>query len=118
MDQAAQERSGREYDGAACDALARGGYDCGHTSICYFEIFRGRFFNRQVRSLIEGGLHGFLVELTIGLRPRTSDSRSLPPIQKPELDARGIGNAAHQPIKRINFPDQMTFSQAADRGIA
>jgi hypothetical protein len=63
-------------------------------------------------------LHRLAVELAIGLRSWTAYRRALAAVKKPELDTGGIRDAAHEAVKRIDLPYEMTLPQSADRGIA
>jgi hypothetical protein len=45
------------------------------------------------------------------------DRGALSPVQKPELDARAIRSAAHNPVQRINFTHKVPFAQATDRWV-
>jgi hypothetical protein len=59
-------------------------------------------------------LHCRRVELPVRLRARSADRRSFPAVQDPKLYPAQIGNSAHEAIQRIDFANQMAFSQAAD----
>ena len=63
-------------------------------------------------------LHGGGIKSSIRLGPRTPHGRPLLAVEKPELDSGSVGDAAHQTVKRIDFPDEMPFAEPADRRIA
>jgi hypothetical protein len=54
---------------------------------------------------LEFSLYAARVELAIGLSSRTADRRSLPPVQKPELNAGSIGDTTHDAVESIDFPN-------------
>src|SRR5262249_55518759 len=58
------------------------------------------------------------IELSIGLRARASDGRSLAAIEQPELDASAIRSAPHNAVKRIDLADKMALGQAANSRVA
>ena len=73
-----------------------------------------------VRFVVAGEfrLHGGAIELAVGLRARTAHRRTLAPVQHPELDAAGVGDAAHHAVERIDLAHQMALAEAADRRVA
>ena len=48
-------------------------------------------------------------------RPHRGSARS---IQEAELNADGVGNFAHDAAERVDFADEMSLGNAADRRIA
>ena len=119
MDEAAQERAGREHHRAGAElAPVR-------------ELERRRRGRRAIiRSSASASmtvrlavspdrlLHRRGVEPPVGLGPRPAHRRSLAAVEHAELDAAAIGDAAHQPIERVDLAHQMALAQAADRRIA
>ena len=58
------------------------------------------------------------IELAVGLGARPAHGRPLAAVEQPELDAGGVGHAAHQAIERVDLAHQMALAQPADRRIA
>ena len=56
--------------------------------------------------------------VAISLHARGPDGWALPGVEHPELNARLICRARHHATQRINLPDQMTFADTTDRGVA
>jgi hypothetical protein len=52
--------------------------------------------------------------LLVGLSTRGANCGTLPRIEGPELDARGIYHFAHLAAEGVNLPNQVTLGQAAD----
>jgi hypothetical protein len=66
----------------------------------------------------EKALNGLAVELAVGLSPGTPDRRPLAPVQHAELNSRGVSGFAHDSVEGVDFTDEVSFAQAADRRIA
>ncbi len=75
----------------AIDDLEIDGFACAHV---------------QSVDFAEQSLDGASVEGPVALRPRTSDRRTLAPVQHPELNSGKIGSAPHDTVKGIHLPDQ------------
>ena len=58
------------------------------------------------------------VKPSIRLRPRTAYGRSFAAVQYAKLDTREVGRSPHQPIERVDFPDEMPLAEPANGGIA
>jgi hypothetical protein len=89
-----------------------------NASIQYADIDDFAFDDSKVCLRRNRLLHGKTVELSIGLGAWTTHGWALATIEKPKLDTGPIRNASHQPIKRIDLPDQMPLAEPADRRIA
>jgi len=61
---------------------------------------------------------GVTIEHPVCLGTGRAYRRTLAGIQHPELDAGAIGCAGHRPAQRIDFLDQMTLADAANRRVA
>ena len=118
MDQPAQKGPGRQNDGSALQpppVLGHNrpnGFGIGDQFCCF------ALDDRQIRDIPQRLLHGETIVLAIGLGARASNRRPLRAIEKPELNSRTIRDPAHETIESIDFPNEMTFAQPADRGIA
>ena len=63
-------------------------------------------------------LNGGTVELSVSLRPRPMHRRTPRLVQHAKLNAGTVYRLSHQPVKRINFTDEVTLAKPSDRGIA
>ena len=82
------------------------------------EIVHLAFDHGQIRRLADRLLHRRRIELAVGLGARAAHRRPFAAIEHPELDAAGIGDAAHQAIERIDLAHQMALAEPADGRIA
>ena len=64
------------------------------------------------------GLHGLPIELAVGLGARAAHRRALAAVEHAELDAGGVGDAAHQAVERIDLAHQVALAEPADRRVA
>ena len=58
------------------------------------------------------------IKLAVGLGARTAHGRAFAAVQDTELDAAGVGNAAHEAVESVDFPHQMAFAEPANGRIA
>ena len=72
----------------------------------------------EVRAVPNRRLHRGRIEPPILLGPRPAHRRPLAAIEDAELDAALVGDAAHQPVERIDLADEMPLPQPTDRRIA
>ena len=72
----------------------------------------------QVRGNFDRSLHGYRIELPVGLGTRSANRGALATIEHPELDSRSIRDAPHQPIQRVNLADEVALAQSPDRRVA
>ena len=63
-------------------------------------------------------LCGLTIQPSVGLRPRSLYSGTLPAIQKTELNPGGVGEPAHHAVQGVDLPDEMALAQSADRRVA
>ena len=119
MDQAAQERAGGQHHGAG--ARARG-----HPPGARPRPRRPRSTRSSTSpsitvrfgGLADRALHRRGVELAVGLRARPAHRRALAAVEHAKLDAAAVGDAAHQPVERVDLAHQMALAEPADRRIA
>ena len=117
MDQAAQKRAGRQHHGAGRNDAAIGQPDA-RDALLDDEIVHLGFDHGQIRGLADRLLHRRRIKLAVGLGARAAHRRSLAAIEHPELDAAGIGDAAHEAVERIDLAHQMALAEPADGRIA
>ena len=119
VDEAAQKCAGGEHHRAAGNLAAIGEFHarkrgrCRSTRSSASASMTVRFGVARDR-----GLHGRRIELAVGLRARPAHGRAFAAVENAELDAAGVGDAAHQAVQSIDFPHQMAFAEAADGRIA
>ena len=56
--------------------------------------------------------------LFIALGARTPHCRALRAVEHPELESGGIGDKSGESTKRINLPDNLTFGNSSNSGVA
>ena len=74
--------------------------------------------HRQIGGLDDQPLHRQAIELAVGLGARPLHRRALAAVEDAELDAGGVGGAAHQAVERVDLAHQMALAEPADRRIA
>jgi len=82
------------------------------------QVLRHAGAQRQACHRPQRLLHRFTVEPPVRLCPRSPHRCPLAPVEKPELDPRGVGRAPHDPVQGIDLAHQMTFAQTPDRRVA
>ncbi len=118
MDEPAQEGAGGEHHGAGADAFAAGGDDAGHGALLDDQVLDGGLDHFEARRGADRRLHGLAVELAVGLGARALDRRALAAVEHAELDAGGVGHAAHEAVERIDLAHEMALAETADGGVA
>ncbi|CAI8391308.1 MAG: Uncharacterised protein [Rhodospirillaceae bacterium] len=115
---AAQEGAGGDHKSRRCDLHPPiGGQPDHRTTFVKDNVVGPGLDHGQPALCLQQGLDGLAVQAPVGLRSRSPDRRALGGIKHAELDTRLVDGTAHQAIERINFPDQMTLTQTADRGV-
>ncbi len=118
VDQAAQEGAGGEHDRARPEAAAVGRDDAGGGALFDDEVLDRGLDHLQVGRGADGGLHGGLVELAVGLGARALHGRALGAVEQAELDAGGVGHPAHQAVEGVDLAHQVALAEAADGRVA
>ena len=109
MDETAQERARGEHTSASAIGAAVGQPDAGD-AVAREQIVDLAFDHRQVGLPPDRGLHGRGVKLAVGLGARAAHGRTLAAIEEPELDAGGVGHAAHEAVERVDLAHQVPFA--------
>ena len=73
--------------------------------------------DEQIRLRFQYLAHLLAVLLLIALRTRRPNGRSARSIQQTKLDANRVGDFAHDATESVDFTDEVTFGDAAYRGI-
>ncbi|MNS59720.1 hypothetical protein D3C72_926850 [compost metagenome] len=118
MDDAVEEGAGRQDHGAGAklSPLARRHPD---DALAVQDQGLGRAGHQgQIRRLGQFGLHGLAVETTVDLAARAAHGGALGAVQQAELDARDIGQTAHDAVQSVDLAHQMALAQAADGRVA
>ena len=118
MDQAAQEGpSGKDHRGggelAAIHQAHAGDAAIGDNEVVGLGLDQGEVSLRG-----DLALHCLRIEFAVGLGAGPTHRRPLAAIEDPELDAAGIGHAAHQAVQGIDLAHQMALAEPADGRIA
>jgi hypothetical protein len=118
VDQAAQKCAGGEHNRRCRDVAAVDQPDPGHAPAPDDQVVGFGFNHIEIRRGADRVLHRPRVELAVGLGAGAAHGRALAAVEQAELDAARIGNAAHQSVQSVDFPDQVAFAKAADGRIA
>src|SRR5690606_35835982 len=118
MDDATQEGAGRQHYGARRQLAAVQQADTGDPTLGQQDVVDLPLDDGQPRLCRKGRLHGLAVELTVHLRPRAAYGGTLAPVEDAELDAGKVRYPAHQPVQRVDFPDQMALAEPANGRVA
>lgn len=118
VDQAPQERAGRQDHTARADLLARSELNPGHPAVRANQILNGPRPDGEPRLLAQQCLDRLAVKLAVRLRPWTPDGRTLAPVEHAELNARTVDGPRHDPVQRIDLADEMALAQPAYGRIA
>ncbi|MBB4016907.1 hypothetical protein GGR16_001936 [Chelatococcus caeni] len=118
MDEAPQERSRGQHDGACLQDIA-GRHDHGGDAVAVKqEIVRFSFDDDKILGRANLGLHRLGIELAICLGTRTTHGRALAAVEHAELDATGIRHPPHETVEGVHLAHEMTLAQPTDRRIA
>ena len=118
MDDAAQEGAGR-YDKSPTADQCRS-IDGNTNNAPRVERYAGglAFDDAKVRCFGNQAAHCRLIKPTIHLRPRALNCRPLSTVEHAKLNSCGVCGATHETVKRVDFPDKVSFSKATYRRIA
>ena len=123
MDETPQEGARGEHHLRRWDEFAAPQHHAAHAGSCLCGGIQGQVLDRaladrEVRLRREGCLHGRAVECAVLLRPGPPHRRPFAAVEHTELDARFVGDAAHEPIERIHLAHQRALGEPADRRVA
>ena len=113
-----QEGSSRQHHAAAAKAHAalRGSAD--HLLTFEQQIVTGALKQPQVRLVLQAPTNRCPVQHAVGLRTRGPHGRALRDVENAELNPRFVGGQGHRAAQRVDFLDQMTLADPADRRVA
>ena len=120
--QRVQEGARRDHDGVGFDALSRRDDDSRRACrsprppTSSDSAIPSRISRPGVDSSAARASEAYIA--AIALRARTPDGRAARAVEDPELDAGGVGEAAHEPAEGVDLPHELPLGEAADRGVA
>ncbi len=118
VDQTVQEGTDGQYHRLATDAdPALGHHTCDAIPV-HDQIVTGLLEDLQVGVVLQHLAHDRLVEQTIRLGARGAYRRALGRVEGAELDPAKIDGTRHDPAECVNFLDQVSLADPADRRIA
>lgn len=117
VDQTVQEGTDRQHHCLATDADPALGDHTGNTIPVHDQIVTGLLEDLQVRVVLQHLANDGLVEQAIRLGTSGSYCRALGGVECTELDPAKIDGARHDPAECVNFPDQVSLADPADRRI-
>ena len=118
VEETAHEGTGADDDGAGGELETEVGADAGDGVIGDEEFGDVALVDVEVGGVLEQPLHAELVGLLVGLGARRADAGALVGIEHAELDAGGVGVEAHETTEGVDFPDDVSFGESADGGVA
>ena len=118
MDQTIEEGANGQYDRLAADADPALGDDTGDTIPVHDQIVAGLLEDLQVRVVLQGLTHHSLVQQAIRLGTGSPHRRALGRVERAKLDPAEIDGLRHDPAKGVDFLDQVSLADPADRRIA
>ena len=118
VDQTIEEGANGQYDRLAADADPALGDDTGDTIPVHDQIVAGLLEDLQVRVVLQGLTHHCLVQQAISLGTGSPHRRALGRVERAKLDPAEIDGLRHDPAKGVDFLDQVSLADPADRRIA
>ena len=118
VDEAVEESAGRQHHGAGREATAVSRHDTTNAAVLDDQILDPALDHLKIGGSADGRLHGPPVQLAVGLGARSLYGRPLGAVEQAELDAGGVGNAAHQAVEGIDLAHQVALAEPANSGIA
>ncbi len=118
VDQAIEECAGGQHHGAGGKAAAVAGDDAANPAVLDDQVLDPALDHLEIGGGADRRLHGLAIELAVGLGARALYGGALGAIEQPELDAGGVGDAAHKAVEGIDLAHQMALAEAADGRVA
>src|SRR5689334_7609100 len=106
MDQATQECTGRNDNGAGGYSSAVAELHAGHPTVGDIEVDHLTFDDVQPASLPDQILHRLPVELPIGLGTGATHRGTFAPVEDAKLDPSPVCRDTYQAVKRIDLADK------------
>src|SRR5262249_20275717 len=118
MDETAQEGAGRKHNCAGSEKPPVRKPDGLNPLSAEDQIVRLPLNDLEVRRFVHRGLHGYRINVAVALGARSAHRRPLASIEHTKLNAAEIRDAPHQAVECIDFADEVTLAEAADRRVA
>src|ERR1019366_6359265 len=118
MDEALEERAGREDDGPRFEDLADLRLDAAHRAIRDEQALDARLPDLQIGGSLEHALAARAIGGLVCLRATSANRGSLARVEEAELDSSLVGCQSHLAAERVDLADQMALADGADRGVA
>ena len=118
MDNAAQERARRQYDGLRRNLGPISKLHAGHAVSGHQKIDNLTNNNRKVLLFLGFSLHRSAIQGTVCLSSRALDSWSFAAIEQPELYSGLICDATHDTVQRIDLAYKVPLTQSTNGRIA
>ena len=118
MDEALEERAGREDDGRRFEDLAYLRLDAAHGTVLDDQPLDARLPHLQVGGALEHALAARAIGGLVGLRTAGANSRPFARVQKSKLDSGLVGRQAHLAAEGVDLADQVALADAADGRVA
>jgi hypothetical protein len=118
MNQAAQESARGQDHRAGSENPAIHECDASGSAVPHQDIIHLGFDDAEIGRIPDSPLHRRRIKLAVGLTAGTANRWAFAAIENAELDAALVGGPAHEAVKGIDFPDQVTFAQTTNGGIA
>ena len=118
MDEALQERAGREDDGRRFEDLAYLRLDAAHDTVLDDQALDARLPHLQVGGALEHALAARAIRGLVGLRAAGANGRPFARVQKSKLDSGLVGRQAHLAAEGVDLADQVALADTADGRVA
>jgi hypothetical protein len=118
MDQTTEEGPGGQHHRTRSEAASVEQRDASDMAVMHLEVVDFALDDLEVGLRRDRCLHGFAIELAVGLGAGSANGRALAAIEDAELDARLVGDPAHETIERIDLADEVTLAEPTDGRIA
>src|SRR5277367_1846613 len=118
MDEALEERAGREDDGRCFEDLAYLRLDAAHDTVLDDKPLDARLPHLQVGGALEHALAARAVGGLVGLRSAGANGGTLARVQKSKLDSSLVSRQAHLAAERVDLADQVALADTADSRVA
>ena len=118
MDDAAQEGARGQHDRTGANRASTRQHDAADGARIQQQILHPALDHVEPRRRRDGRLHRLPVELAVGLGPRPVHGGALGAIEKPELDAGSVRDAAHQAVEGIDLAHEVALAEPADGRVA
>jgi hypothetical protein len=117
VDTATQEGADGEHDTRRLEGDPGNGHHTLNTAVLNEKVGHLLLEEREVRLVLQHEADGLLVKLPIRLRASGAHRRPFARVERAELNARPIRRMCHGSTQGIDFPDEMAFANAPDRGV-